>query len=306
MGCGSSTEYQPGGLKAPSEGSSVEELLLQLWAERSKAGNIATIAEKLIAAAPSQMDQVELYLPQFAHIVANLADELAAADVTALERFLLFVSQLSIHMVRPPNNPAAPLAMHSLHPRPALSAGAAALLDVLRAPAGEPAEAKGCEASPRPIPALAPFPRRGSGSARGTDRAPRSSQATRPSTSGVHGCCCSWSSAWSTAGVSRRRACGDRGAGFFVERVVRAGNLLGLAAQEGERHVGFDAQVERALLPGAAAPSAAERARGERTGAPSVQSRAPTALTCGGHVAAHVAGEGPRALLLRLGGGSDA
>ena len=102
MGCGSSTEYQPGGLKAPSEGSSVEELLLQLWAERSKAGNIATIAEKLIAAAPSQMDQVELYLPQFAHIVANLADELAVADVTALERFLLFVSQLSIHMVRPP------------------------------------------------------------------------------------------------------------------------------------------------------------------------------------------------------------
>lgn len=84
----------------PHDESTVEGLLLMLWAERDEKGSMAAIAEKLIAIAPDQLDEVELYLPQFAHIVANLSDMFSAADINELERFLLSVTQLSIHIVR--------------------------------------------------------------------------------------------------------------------------------------------------------------------------------------------------------------
>ena len=102
MGCGSSTAgvYRPGVGPVTTDGSNIEALLLKLWAERTKSGGIAAISEQMLAVAPSQMDQVELYLPQFAHIVTMLADEIAPVDVAALEHFLLSVSQLSIHIVR--------------------------------------------------------------------------------------------------------------------------------------------------------------------------------------------------------------
>ena len=100
MGCGSSTAInQPSITPGDGDRNTVEALLLQLWAERMVSGAIPKIAEQLIAVAPRQMDQVELYLPQFAHIVANLAGDLDVEGVRSLERFLLSVSQLSIHLV---------------------------------------------------------------------------------------------------------------------------------------------------------------------------------------------------------------
>ncbi|KAL1524325.1 hypothetical protein AB1Y20_019225 [Prymnesium parvum] len=97
-GCGASHEIGADAKSGAHDENTIEGLLLLLWAERKNAGSIATFCEKLFAIAPREMDQVELYLPQFAHIVANLADDLAAPDVQALERFLLSLSQLSIHI----------------------------------------------------------------------------------------------------------------------------------------------------------------------------------------------------------------
>lgn len=71
-----------------------------LWATRHQPGSMASYVEQLMSIAPHQMDEVELYVPQFAHIVVNLADDISPEDLRAIERFLLSISQLSIHIVR--------------------------------------------------------------------------------------------------------------------------------------------------------------------------------------------------------------
>ena len=82
---------------------SVESLLLQLWSKRDQAEAAQDITDKLVALCPTQMDDVEMYLPQFGHIVIALPEELPT--VAPIERFLLSVCQLSIHIVRQARSP---------------------------------------------------------------------------------------------------------------------------------------------------------------------------------------------------------
>lgn len=81
-----------------AEASVVETLLLDLWSRRHDASAIEEICAKLSAAAAdaASLSKIELYLPQFAHMVVVLADELPV--VVPLERFILTVCQLSIHV----------------------------------------------------------------------------------------------------------------------------------------------------------------------------------------------------------------
>ena len=78
----------------------VEELLLALWRARKDEEAVKKTCEQLIAVAPKQLNKVELYLPQFAHMIIVLADDVAA--VVAVERFVLSVCQVSIHLVSAP------------------------------------------------------------------------------------------------------------------------------------------------------------------------------------------------------------
>lgn len=74
----------------------VEALLLELWRGRSDAAKISSICERLIQVAPTDLEKVEMYLPQFAHLVIAL--HVVLPTVAPIERFLLTVCQLSIHI----------------------------------------------------------------------------------------------------------------------------------------------------------------------------------------------------------------
>lgn len=78
--------------------SAVESNLLELWRNRNDGPIVAKCCQALIEAAPKELGTVELYLPQFAHIVIALPT--SVANVAAIERYLLSVSQISIHLVR--------------------------------------------------------------------------------------------------------------------------------------------------------------------------------------------------------------
>ena len=78
--------------------SEVESNLLELWRNRNDGPIVAKCCQALIEAAPKELGTVELYLPQFAHIVIALPT--SVANVAAIERYLLSVSQISIHLVR--------------------------------------------------------------------------------------------------------------------------------------------------------------------------------------------------------------
>ena len=84
-------------MDTPAAAKTVEALLIELWQERKSADAVAACCEKLMERAPTELDKVELYLPQFAHIVLTLPDEVGA--VASVERFILAVSQLSLHVV---------------------------------------------------------------------------------------------------------------------------------------------------------------------------------------------------------------
>ena len=78
--------------------SAVESNLLELWRNRNDGPIVAKCCQALLEAAPKELGTVELYLPQFAHIVIALPT--SVANVAAIERYLLSVSQISIHLVR--------------------------------------------------------------------------------------------------------------------------------------------------------------------------------------------------------------
>ena len=84
-------------MAAPQGDSTVESLLLQLWHQRDSEEGVGACCEKLIEAAAQEIDQVELYLPQFAHIVITLPAEVANTE--AIEKFILSVCQISVHIV---------------------------------------------------------------------------------------------------------------------------------------------------------------------------------------------------------------
>ena len=75
----------------------VEALLLELWSSRHDAAKMEAVCDALIAVAPTDLGKVEMYLPQFAHVIIALPEEVPT--VAPIERFVLSVCQLSIHIV---------------------------------------------------------------------------------------------------------------------------------------------------------------------------------------------------------------
>ena len=79
-----------------------ETLMLELWSNRNSAEKIKSICAKLIELAPKDLEKVEMYLPQFAHMIIALPSVLPT--VAPIEKFVLSVCQLSIHIVRARKN----------------------------------------------------------------------------------------------------------------------------------------------------------------------------------------------------------
>ena len=81
---------------AATASNEVERLLLDLWQMRRDAQATEQNCARLIAIAPSNLPHVEMYLPQFAHMIILLADDLPT--VAPIEKFVLSVCQLSLHV----------------------------------------------------------------------------------------------------------------------------------------------------------------------------------------------------------------
>ncbi len=77
--------------------SAVENNLLELWRNRSNGEAVTKCCETLIEVAPRELDKVELYLPQFAHMIITLPS--SVANIAAIERYILSACQISIHVV---------------------------------------------------------------------------------------------------------------------------------------------------------------------------------------------------------------
>ena len=58
--------------RRPSAIDPVEKLLLKLWDSRFDKTAVGSICKELLEVAPSNLQAVEMYLPQFAHIVICL------------------------------------------------------------------------------------------------------------------------------------------------------------------------------------------------------------------------------------------
>lgn len=82
--------------RRPSAIDPVEKLLLKLWDSRFDKAAIGSICKELLEVAPSNLQAVEMYLPQFAHIVIAVADDLPTVD--PIEHLILAICQLSIHV----------------------------------------------------------------------------------------------------------------------------------------------------------------------------------------------------------------
>ncbi|EOD13269.1 phosphatidylinositol-4-kinase [Emiliania huxleyi CCMP1516] len=78
--------------------AAVEAELLSLWRDRREPGAISGAGDRLIALAnkPGALDTIEFLLPQFAHILIHLSDDIPEAE--SLETFVLAVSQMSTHI----------------------------------------------------------------------------------------------------------------------------------------------------------------------------------------------------------------
>ena len=76
----------------------LEGLVLSLWRRRNEANAIRDITASLakLIKDPAALDAVEFYLPQFAHMIIQLGD--ALPEVSELEKFLLSVCQMSVHL----------------------------------------------------------------------------------------------------------------------------------------------------------------------------------------------------------------
>ena len=80
----------------PGTTSKIEVLLLKLWASKQDAVAVTAICKELLEEAPNDLRGVDMYLPQFAHMVIACADDLQT--IAPIEHFLLTISQLSIHL----------------------------------------------------------------------------------------------------------------------------------------------------------------------------------------------------------------
>jgi len=76
----------------------VEQQLLRLWHTRKEKGQAASVVDELSAMIRRAgiLDEVEFYLPQLAHLIITLVEELP--EMAVLERFMLAVCQLSVHL----------------------------------------------------------------------------------------------------------------------------------------------------------------------------------------------------------------
>ena len=76
----------------------VDALLLELWRQRASEQAVVQCCSELAKIAQSQIEKLEMYLPQFAHLLISLADDVAG--VRSIEHFILSACQMSLHVVR--------------------------------------------------------------------------------------------------------------------------------------------------------------------------------------------------------------
>lgn len=76
----------------------VEGLLAEIWRRRREEGTISALTDRLIelVSDAAALDATEFHMPQFAHMIIHISSDCPA--VAELERFVLAVCQISVHL----------------------------------------------------------------------------------------------------------------------------------------------------------------------------------------------------------------